>query len=371
MTAGESHGKALVAILDGVPAGLKMNKAFIDNELARRMGGYGRGKRMSIEKDKAQIIAGCRKDLTIGSPIGMVIHNKDQSIDKLLSVKCPRPGHADLAGLQKYGFNDARDVLERASARETAARVGVGAVAKLILKEFGIKILSHVTMIGAIKAQLSGLSFNQILKLAEKSNLRCADKEAAKNMRKEIDSAKKTGNTLGGSFEVIADGVPPGLGSYTQWDRRLDGALARSVMAIPAVKAVSIGGGIECASRKGSESHDEIKYNKAKKLFTRLSNNAGGMEGGVTNGEQVIISGFMKPIATLGTPLKSVNINTKKESAASRERADVTAVAACGVIAEAVVAYEIASSFLEKFGSDSIPEVKRNYNAYMKQVKEI
>ncbi len=371
MTAGESHGKGLMAILDGVPAGLRMDESFINNELARRMVGYGRGKRMSIESDKVDMIAGCRKGLTIGSPVGMMIDNKDQSINELPDVKSPRPGHADLAGIQKYGFKDARDVLERASARETAARVAVGAVAKLILKEFGMRILSHVTMIGSVKAQAEGFSFDELMKLAEVSDVRCADNAAAERMRKEVDSAGKAGDTLGGSFEVIVEGVPPGLGSYAQWDRRMDGALSRSVMSIPAVKAVSIGKGIECAGRKGSESHDVIMYDDVEKVFTRPSNNAGGMEGGVTNGSPVVIEAFMKPIATLGTPLGSVNIDTKEESMASRERADTCAVEACGVVAESAVAIEIASAFLDKFGGDSVQETRRNYEAYVGKLREI
>ncbi|MFH1552784.1 MAG: chorismate synthase [Candidatus Omnitrophota bacterium] len=371
MTAGESHGKGIMAILDGVPAGLAMDEKFINNELARRMAGYGRGGRMDIEKDKVDIIAGCRRGLTIGSPVGLAVYNKDHSIDELDDVKCPRPGHADLAGIQKYGLKDARDVLERASARETVARTAVGAVAKLVLRQFGIKILSHVTMIGGIEVKTEGLSFDEISKLAESSSVRCADKEASERMCKEIDKAKEAGDTLGGSFEVIATSVPPGLGSYAQWDRRLDGALARSVMSVPAVKAVSIGSGIECAGRKGSETHDEIIYNAGDKVFERLSNNAGGTEGGVTNGSPLIIKGFMKPIATLGTPLKSVDVETKKESAASKERADVCAVAACAVVAESVVALEIAAAFLEKFGGDSMTEVERNYKAYMENLKKI
>ncbi|MGD2278961.1 MAG: chorismate synthase [Candidatus Omnitrophota bacterium] len=371
MTAGESHGKALMAILDGVPAGLKMDKGVVDKELARRMVGYGRGGRMAIEKDKVEIVAGCRKGMTIGSPIGMVVANKDFKIDKLPAVRSPRPGHADLAGLLKYGFRDVRDVLERASARETAARVAVGAVAKLILGEFGIKLLSHVTMIGGIEAKTEKLSFGEILKAAEKSDVRCADREAAKFMREEIDRVKKEGNTLGGSFEVIAIGVPPGLGSYAQWDKRLDGALARSVMSIPAVKAVSMGGGIESASKKGSEAHDPITYHKAAKAFARPSNIAGGLEGGVTNGSPVVVRGFMKPIATLGAPLTSVDINTKKKISAAKERADVCAVAACGVVAESAVAFELASSLLEKLGGDSMTELRGNYSAYMRHLKEM
>lgn len=371
MTAGESHGKGVAVILDGVPAGLKMDESFINSELKKRMHGYGRGGRMAIEEDSAEIISGCRKGVTIGSPVGILVSNKDFKIDELPEVKCPRPGHADLAGMQKYGLEDARNVLERASARETVGRVAAGSIAKLILKEFGIRILSHVTMIGALKAKTEGLSFDEILKAIDvsKSKLRCADKEAEKLMCAEIDKASKAGDTLGGSFEVIASGIPPGLGSYAQWDKRIDGRLAGALMSIPAIKAVSIGSGIECASMEGSKVHDEITYASKEKLFTRQSNNAGGTEGGVTNGMPIVLTGFMKPIATLGTPLKSVDIDTKKEALAARERADVTAVPAAGVVAESAVAIEIASGFLEKFGGDSIKETQRNYQSYMDSLK--
>ncbi len=247
MTAGESHGKGLMAVLDGVPAGLKMDEEFINKELTRRMVGYGRGGRMKIERDKVEVVTGIRGGFTIGSPVGLLIRNKDHKIDKLPDVKCPRPGHADLAGVQKYALGDARDVLERASARETAIKVAVGAVAKLIFKEFGIDVMSHVTAIGNVEAETDGLFFDEIKKIAEVSDLRCADKNAAKSMRKIIDNAKICGDTLGGTIEIAVLEIPPGLGTYAQWDRRLDGRIARAVMAIPAVKAVSIGKGIECA----------------------------------------------------------------------------------------------------------------------------
>ncbi|MFH1837571.1 MAG: chorismate synthase, partial [Candidatus Omnitrophota bacterium] len=316
MTAGESHGKGIMAILDGIPAGLKVDEALIQEDLIRRMHGYGRGGRMKIEKDKAEIIAGCRKGITIGSPVGILIVNKDHKIDKLPEVKSPRPGHADLAGMQKYGLNDARDVLERASARESAARVAAGSIAKLILREFDIEIISHVTMIGDIKADASGLSFDRIKKDTDisVSQLRCADKEAEKKMCEKIDLAQKDGDTLGGVFEVIVRNVPPGLGSYAQWDVRLDGRLAKAIISIPGVKAFSIGNGIECAAWKGSDTHDPITYNDDKS-FSRKTNNAGGIEGGVSNGEEIRIRGFMKPIATLNKPLDSVNIDTKEISA--------------------------------------------------------
>jgi chorismate synthase len=371
LTAGESHGKGLVAIIDGVPAGLKMDAAFINRELARRMAGYGRGGRMKIESDKAQVLSGCRKGRTIGSPVALLVPNRDYKIDVLPDVRNPRPGHADLAGVLKYGLGDARDVLERASARETAVRVASGAVAKLILAEFGIKVLSHVVMLGGIEADTRKLSLIEIQKLAERSDLRCADPDAAARMKAIIDKASAEGDTLGGAFEVIADGVPPGLGSYVQWDRRLDGALSRAVMSIPAVKAVCIGKGMQCAFLKGSAAHDPIGYDKKKKLFTRDTNNAGGIEGGVTNGMPVVIRGYMKPIATLMNALASVDLGTKKTKRASTERSDVTAVPACGVVAEAVVAIELASAFFDKFGGDSISETERNYKGYMKGLRDI
>jgi len=373
LTAGESHGKGLMAILDGVPSGLAMDEALINLELSRRMFGYGRGGRMDIEADTAEVVAGCRKKRTIGSPIGLLVKNRDHKINELPAVKDPRPGHADLAGVQKYAHSDARDVLERASARETAARVACGAVAKMILKEFGIRVLSHVVEIGGVKADTKGLSADEIAEKADMSSsrLRCADPAAEKEMCRVIDEAKQAGDTLGGGFEVIVENAPPGLGTYAQWDRRLDGALARAVMSIPAVKAVSIGEGIRAASSKGSEVHDAVKYDSARKRFIRDTNNAGGLEGGVTNGEPVVVRGYMKPIATLSSPLETVNLDSKKNSSASTERSDVCAVSACGVIAEAVIAMEIASALLEKLGGDSMVEIKRNYEGYLKQLTEV
>ncbi len=371
LTSGESHGIGLMAIIDGVPAGLKLKEEFINKELARRMVGYGRGGRMKIEKDKVNIISGIKKGVTIGSPVGMIIYNRDFKIDKLPDVFCPRPGHADLAGLIKYNFCEARSVLERASARETAAKVAAGAVAKMILSELNIDVFSHVIMLGGIKADVSGLSYEKIIKQAEQSDLRTADKEAAKIMRAKIDEASKKGDTLGGVFEVISRRVPPGLGSYTQWDKRIDGAIARAIMSIPAVKAVSLGDGIEAAGKYGSAVHDEIFYDKKSRSFLRGSNKAGGIEGGMTNGSPIVVKGYMKPIATLSKPLRTVNINSKKEAKASTERADVTAVAACGVIAEAAVAIEIASKLTEKFGGDSILEMKRNLKGYLAAIRKI
>ena len=327
-TAGESHGKALVAILEGIPAGLRLDGAFINKELRRRMQGPGRGGRMKIERDKAQILSGARKGKTIGSPIALLIENKDFKIDSLGAVSFPRPGHADLAGALKFGHTDIRDVLERASARETAARTAVGAVAKLFLKTFSIKFESRVVTIGG-----------------------------------DIEKAKAEGDTLGGVFEVMATGVPVGLGSYAQWRDRLDGNLARAVMSIPGVKAVEIGAGFAQALRRGSLVHDEIVYNRKLRKFERLSNNAGGIEGGISNGEDIILRAAMKPISTLMKPLRSVNIKTKKPGTAATERADVCVALSAGVVAEAVVALEIARAFAEKFGGDSLAEVKHNYHA--------
>jgi len=377
MTAGESHGESLVAILDGVPAGLRLDsegKEIITRELAKRMHGYGRGGRMGIETaGNFRVLSGIRKGFTIGSPIGIEIPNKDFKIDSMPEIKAPRPGHADLAGMQKYGLKEARSILERASARETAARTALGAIARVLLMEFGIEILSHVIRIGSVEANTKHLSFDEILELSDMGNspVRCADKKAEKKMCNEIDKAKKRGDTLGGVFEVIARSVPPGLGSYTQWDKRLDGELARQVMSIPAVKAISIGAGIECATLAGSKTHDPIGYDNEKKRFKRASNNAGGIEGGISNGEQIVVRGFMKPIATLLKPLASVNVDDKSESAAVTERADVSAVAACGVVAEAAVSLTLAGAFMDKFGSDSVGEIHRNYDGYIEQLERM
>ncbi|MCK5450946.1 MAG: chorismate synthase [Candidatus Omnitrophica bacterium] len=371
MTAGESHGKGFMAIIDGMPLGMRIDELFINNELSKRMHGYGRGGRMSIEKDKVQIIAGVRKGYTLGSPIGLLVENKDRKIDKLPEVKNPRPGHADLAGMQKYGTLDARDILERASARETVAKVAAGAVAKIFLKGFDIDVISHVTALGGIEADTKTLSFEEIKEFSDMKNspLRCANKSAEKKMCMKIDQAKNEGDTLGGCFEVLVRGVPVGLGDHTQWDKRIDGNISRAMIAIPAVKAVSVGEGIDSAAKEGSKVHDPIEYNRECRKFVRTSNNAGGIEGGVTNGCLVRIKGFMKPISTLAEPLASVNITTKQVESAATERSDVTAVSACGVVAEAIVAIEIAAAFLEKFGGDSIEEIRRNYEGYLEQLK--
>ena len=369
LTSGESHGKYMTAILDGMPAGLSIDKLIIDRELSRRMLGYGRGKRMSIESDKVEILSGLRKGRTIGSPIALLIKNADQSIVRLPVILEPRPGHADLAGSLKYGAKDMRDILERASARETVARVGAGALAKILLGEFGIRITSHVVMIGGVEAKPKGLAFNQIISVAEKSPVRCADPIASRLMCKAIEEAADQGDTLGGVFEIIINGVPPGLGGYAQWDARIDGKLARAIMSIQAIKAIGFGIGFDTAKRKGSAVHDEIFFDK-KKGFYRKTNNAGGIEGGMTNGEEIIIHAAMKPISTLKKPLASVNIKTKKAIKATVERSDVCAVPAAGVIGEAVSAIEIANAMIEKFGGDSVVEIQRNYEGYLSQIRK-
>lgn len=370
LTSGESHGKCMLAILDGMPAGLKVDEALINRELARRMGGYGRGGRMKIEADKIRILSGLRRSRTIGSPISLMIENVDQSIEELPVILHPRPGHADLAGAMKYDFEDMRNVLERASARETVSRVGVGAVCKLFLAEFGIRVTSHVTAIGNVQSRPDSLGFSQIVTLSEKSPVRCADPAASRLMCKDIDMAMASGDTLGGIFEVVVNGVPPGLGSHTQHDRRLDSILAGAVMSIQAIKAVGFGEGFRTAERRGSAVHDEIFYSKARGFY-RKTNSAGGIEGGMTNGEDIRIHAAMKPIATLKKPLASVNIKTKKAFKATVERSDVCAVPAAGVVGEAVVAVAVANAFIEKFSGDSVTEIKRNYRGYMEQVRKI
>jgi len=368
LTGGESHGKCLLAILDGMPAGLKVDPALINEELRRRMAGYGRGKRMKIESDRVRTLSGLRKSRTIGSPIAMMIENADHSIDSLPAVLEPRPGHADLSGVLKYNLGDVRDVLERASARETAARVSVGAVCRMLLAEFAVKITSHIIAIGSVESKVKGLAFDEIVMISKRSPVRCYDVKASKLMCREIDKAMKNGDTVGGAFEVIVTGLPPGLGSFTQWDRRIDANLAKALMSIQAVKGVSFGAGFSIAKERGSSLHDEIFYNKSKGFF-RKTNNAGGIEGGMTNGEDVIIQAVMKPISTLKRPLASVNIRTKSPIKAAVERSDVCAVPAAGVVGEAVVTVEIANAMIEKFGGDSVGEMRRNYLGYIEQIR--
>ena len=369
LTSGESHGNCMLTILVGMPAGLLIDKRKIDDELSRRMFGYGRGKRMKIESDRVQIMSGLRRGLTIGSPIAMIVKNIDQSIDRLPIVLEPRPGHADLAGALKYGFKDIRDVLERASARDTVSRVCVGAAAKILLAEFDIKILSHVIVIGGVESKAKGLPFNQIVAISEKSPVRCADPNATRSMCEEINKAMAAGDTLGGVFEIRIKGSPPGLGSYTQWDKRINANLAKAIMSIQAIKGVSFGIGFDAAKRRGSMIHDEIFYDK-KNGFYRRTNNAGGIEGGMTNGEDVVIQAVMKPISTLKKPLSSVNIKTKGSTSATVERSDACVVPAAGVVGENVAAIEIANAMIEKFGGDSILEMRRNYEGYIAQVKK-
>jgi chorismate synthase len=368
LTGGESHGKCMLTIVDGIPAGLKINRTIIDDELARRMMGYGRGKRMKIESDKVQILSGIRSEKTIGSPVSLLIKNIDQSIDKLPKIYEPRPGHADLSGILKYNLDDIRSVLERASARETVSRVAVGALSKILLAQFNIKIASHVVAIGAVVSKTKGLTLDKIISISSKSPVMCADTSASVGMCREIDKAEKAGDTLGGAFEIIIHGVPPGLGSYVQWDRKIDANLSRAVMSIQAIKGVSFGIGFEAAVLAGSKVHDEIFYDK-KRSFYRKTNNAGGIEGGMTTGEDIILRAAMKPISTLSKPLSTVDIRTKRSVKATVERSDVCAVPAAAVIGEAVSAIEIANALLEKFGGDSVAEMRRNYEGYLAQVR--
>ncbi len=374
LTAGESHGKGLLGILDGIPSGLTVKDEYINRELARRQVGFGRGKRMGIEKDEVEIIAGIRSGMTIGSPVGLLIRNRDWDNwkDAIPSpLTRPRPGHADLSGAIKYGHKDIRNVLERASARETAMRVAIGAVCKRFLEEFGIKVLSWVVEIGGVKispqSTVHGSRLEDTFLKAEASEVRCPDKGTEGKMKKKILQAKEDGDSVGGVFQVVIKGIPQGLGSYSQWDKRLNGRLAQAVMSIQAIKGVEIGLGFEAARRFGSKVHDEIYYKEGS--FYRKTNNAGGIEGGITNGEDIVIRAAMKPIATLYKPLQSVDIITKEPFKAGVERADICAVPAASVIAEAVVAFEIGDAMIEKFGGDSLEETKRNYTAYMEYVR--
>jgi len=384
-TAGESHGQALVAILSGLPAHVPVDFAYVNRELKRRMGGYGRGGRMKIESDTAQFLSGVRHGETIGSPIAILIENRDwknwqeamsvedlaETRDKYKAVTSPRPGHADLAGSLKYNFRDARYVLERASARETAARVAIGALAKLFLKEFGIEIASHTVALGRVALPEGSVPFERVLALrdVEKILLNCVDQEVEARMKQEVDKATEARDTVGGTFEVIARGVPAGLGSCAQWDERLDGQLAQAVMSIQAVKAAEIGTGIESAATPGSGVHDEIGYDRQGRRFIRKSNRAGGLEGGMTNGEEVIVRGYLKPISTLRRPLESVDFSTRESVKAAYERSDVCVVPAAGVVGEAMVALVLARSFLAKFGGDSLEETRRNFDGYQDQVR--
>ena len=381
-TAGESHGKALVAIVEGLPAGMEIDSEKINHELWRRQQGYGRGGRMKIETDRVEFLSGVRHGRALGSPVTLLIENRDfvhwteiMSSGKIETepknpriVKRPRPGHADLAGGQKFGARDLRDILERASARETAARVACGALAKQLLSNFGVEVRSHVIKLGRTPAEPLVKTWEEIGAIEKDSLLNCADKEAEAAMVAQIDEAKASGDTLGGIFEVVAKFLPVGLGSHTSWAEKLDGRIAQAIMSIQAVKAVELGEGVANAGRFGSEVHDEIIY--ADNGFGRKTNRAGGLEGGITNGEELRVRGYLKPIATLRKALASVDIDTKQEDLAAFERSDVTAVPAAGVIGEAMLAIVLAGAMREKFGGDSIAEMRRNFESYRKAVSQ-
>ena len=383
-TAGESHGECLVATLTGLPAGIPISLDAINHELWRRQQGYGRGGRMKIETDRAEIVSGVRHSQTIGSPIAMIIRNADWknwtealpvedidgAEDKRKPVTRPRPGHADLAGSIKYNFQDARYILERASARETTARVAVGALAKTFLAQFEIGILSHVIAIGNVHVERE-VHWQELEELSKKQDvtLGCVDAAIEHEMKMFVDHAYKTGDTAGGVFEVVAHNVPPGLGSHITWDSRLDGRLAQAVVSIQAVKGAEIGRATEGAASYGSQVQDTIQYNREQRQFTRGANRAGGLEGGMTNGQDVVVRGFLKPISTLRRPLESVDLETREPALAAYERSDVCVVPAAGVIGEAMVAIVLAQAFLEKFGGDSLGETRRNFDSYREQVR--
>lgn len=385
-TAGESHGEALVALLSGLPAGVPVDTAFVARELWRRQQGYGRGGRMRIETDTAHILSGVRHGQTIGSPVAMTIANRDwKNWEEILPVEAgdsskhkavasPRPGHADLPGSLKYNFKDARYILERASARESSARVAAGSLAKLLLRCFDMEVLSHVVRVGAVELERP-YQWSEIVQSTAREAvlLNCIDPDVEARMKGEVDRALRTGDTVGGVFEVVAHGVPPGMGSHTNWDERLDGLLAQSVMSLQAVKAVEIGRGVTAAESMGSAVHDSIAYadqgSEAATRFTRETNNAGGMEGGISNGEDVTIRGYLKPISTLRRPLGSVSFETREPVKAAYERSDVCVVPAAGVAAESMVALTLARLLLEKFGGDSVIETRRNFAGYLQQIR--
>ena len=383
VTAGESHGQALVAWVSGLPAGIPVDLDFIGRELHRRQLGYGRGGRQRIEKDQADFLAGVRHGKTIGAPIALRIENRDwKNWEKAMAVEDsegaedaqrrltePRPGHADLAGSQKFNFHDARYVLERASARETAARVAVGALGKSLLREFGITILSHTVAVGHVTLERAA-SWEDIVAICEnlESPLRCIDVDIEARMKAEVDHVLRAGDTVGGTFEVVARGLPPGLGTHVQWDEKLDAKLAQAIMSIQAVKAVEIGTGVGNSGSYGSEVQDEIRYDAARKRFERTSNRAGGLEGGITNGQDIVVRGYLKPISTLRRALLTADMNTKEAVKAAYERSDVCVVPAGGVAGEAMVAATLAGAFLEKFGGDSLDETRRNFDGYQRQL---
>jgi len=393
-TAGESHGECLVATLSGLPSGIPISLSYLDRQLWRRQQGYGRGGRMKIEADHAHIVSGVRHSITIGSPIAILVDNRDwKNWTNTLPVESPvaagaggeegstsapgnkpvtrpRPGHADLAGAIKYNFPEARYILERASARETAARVAVGALAKTFLAEFGIGVLSHVIGVGPVRLRRPA-AWEELVALSERDEvlLGCVDHATEAEMKAVVDQAYRTGDTVGGVFEVVAHGLPTGLGSHITWDSRLDGRLAQAIVSIQAVKGVEIGFAAEGAASFGSAVQDTIHYNKAESRFHRGSNRAGGLEGGITNGEDLLVRGLLKPISTLRKPLESVDLLTRDPALAAYERSDVAVVPAAGVVGEAMVSLVLAHAFLEKFGGDSLVETKRNYDGYREQVK--
>jgi chorismate synthase len=383
-TAGESHGQALLAFISGLPAQLPVDIKFINQELHRRQLGYGRGGRQKIEKDRAEIFAGVRHGKTIGAPVALRIENRDwANWEKILPVEAteddpgtkkllaPRPGHADLAGSQKFNYHDARYILERASARETAARVAAGAFAKLLLREFGTEIASHTIQVGRVRLE-HPVTWKEILAVSADldSSLRCVDEAVQEKMKAEVDRALKAGDTVGGIFEIVAHHVPVGLGSHAQWDEKLDGRLAQALMSVQAVKAVEIGAGVTAAGSFGSEVQDEIFYEKSVRRFRRHSNRAGGLEGGITNGEDLVIRGYLKPISTLRQPLHTTNMVTKEPVQAAYERSDWCVVPAGGVAGEGMVALVLADAFLQKFGGASLAETRRNFDNYARQIDE-
>jgi chorismate synthase len=385
VTAGESHGQALIAWISGVPAGVPIDFEFVQRELHRRQLGYGRGGRQKIEKDRVEFLSGVRHGQTIGAPIALRIENRDwANWEKALPVEnfpdsegaerrltAPRPGHADLAGSMKLNLHDARYILERASARETAARVAAGTIAKLLLRQFACEVLSHVIAVGKARMPRAA-TWSEIQAVCANldSPLRCVDAEVEAQMKGEVDVVHRAGNTVGGIFEVVAHNVVTGLGSHAQWDEKLDARLAQAVMSIQAVKGVEIGAGIAAATSYGSEVMDEIGYDTAAKKFTRPSNRAGGLEGGITNGQDVVVRGYLKPISTLRTPLGTVDMVTKQPISAAYERSDVCVVPAGGIAGEAMVSIVLAQAMVEKFGGDSLGEMRRNFDGYLHQLKE-
>ncbi len=375
-TAGESHGKTLLALVEGFPAGVPIDKPWIDAELKRRQGGYGRGGRQRIETDTVEVLTGIRRQHSTGAPIALQVINRDSRIDEAPEVSRPRPGHADLAGSLKWLTTDCRETLERASARETAARVAAGGLARCLLREFGIRVAGFVRSIGSAEASIDTSDIDRLIADRDASDVYCPDAAASEQMRAQIRQAKIDGDTLGGLCEVHVFGCPPGLGTCVQWDQRLDSRIAAAVMGIQAFKSVEIGLGKKVAFRRGSEVHDPIGFDAAQRDsvnlgFTRSSNNAGGIEGGMTNGQPIVVRGAMKPIATLLQPLQSVDLNTREVNKAAYERSDVCAVPAASVVMEAVIAFEVARALVEKFGGDSLTEMKANYQAYLDLARKL